>query len=53
MAAVTKHSPLHCYILQYNYPTGPFTISEPRDQDVNEFCMVQERHATDFEAPKL
>ena len=28
--------------------TGPFTI-----QEIIEFCVVQERRATDFEAPKL
>ena len=38
-----------CFI----YPTNRFTILEPRDQEINEFYFVQERRATDFEAPKL
>ena len=28
-------------------------ILEPRDQDIGGFYLVQERRATDFEAPKL
>ena len=35
------------------YPTIPFTIEEPQDQEIDEFHVVQERCATDFEAPKL
>ena len=35
------------------YPTDPFTILEPRDQEIAEFYFVQERRATDFEARKL
>ena len=34
-------------------PTNPFTFLEPRDQEIDEFYLVQERRATDFEAPKL
>ena len=34
-------------------PTGPFTISEPQDQEIGEFLVVQERRKTGFEAPKL
>ena len=34
-------------------PTGPFTILEPKDQEIGEFYEVQERRATDIEAPKL
>ena len=37
----------------YIYPTSPFTILEPQDQDIVEFYVVQERRATDFKAPKL
>ena len=33
--------------------TNTFTISEPRNQEIGEFYVVQERRATDFEAPKL
>ena len=35
------------------YPTNPFTIFYPRNQEIGEFKVVQERRATDFEAPKL
>ena len=35
------------------YPTNPFTILEPLDQEIGEFYVVQERHATDLDAPKL
>ena len=28
-------------------------ILEPRDQEIDEFYVVQERRATDFEAPRL
>ena len=34
-------------------PKNSFTILEPRDQEIDEFYLVQERRATDFEAPKL
>ena len=34
-------------------PTNPFIILEPRDQEIGEFYVVEERRATDFEAPKL
>ena len=36
----------------YN-PTTPFTILEPRDQEISEFYVVQECRAPDFEAPNL
>ena len=36
----------------YN-PTNIFPILEPQDQEIGEFYVVQERRATDFEAPKL
>ena len=32
--------------------TGPFTILEPRDQDIGEFYVGQEHLASDFKAPK-
>ena len=35
------------------YPTNPFTILEPHDQEIGEFYLVRELRATDFEAPKL
>ena len=35
------------------YPPGPFTILQPQDQESDEFCVLQERLATDFEALKL
>ena len=34
-------------------PTNPFTIWVLRDQEIGEFYVVQERRATDLEAPKL
>ena len=34
-------------------PTSPFTILEPRDQEIGEFYVAEERRATDFEAQKL
>ena len=34
-------------------PTGPWTILEPRDQEIHEFDAFQKRRATDFEALKL
>ena len=35
------------------FPTDIFTIPEPQDQEIGEFFVVQERRATDYEAPKL
>ena len=35
------------------HPTDPFTILEPRDEEIVEFYAEQKRRATDFEAPKL
>ena len=32
--------------------TGLITILEPRDQEIGKFCVVQERHETDFKAKK-
>ena len=35
-------------------PDRPFlTILEPRNKEIGEFCIVQERHATDFVVSKL
>ena len=34
-------------------PTTLFTILEPQDQVIGEFCVAQERRATDFEDLKL
>ena len=34
-------------------PTNLFTILGPHDQEIGEYYVVQERRATDFEAPKL
>ena len=34
-------------------PTDPFTILEPRDQEIAEFYVARECLATDFKAPKL
>ena len=33
--------------------TGPFTVLEPCDQEIWEFCVVQKRWTTDFQVPKL
>ena len=35
------------------YPTGPFTILEPQDQEISKFCVGQERRVTDLVAPNL
>ena len=35
------------------FPTDPFTILKSHDQEIAEFCVVQERRKTYFEAPKL
>ena len=32
------------------YPIGPFTILEPRDQEIGVLFVIQERRATDFKA---
>ena len=34
-------------------PTGPFTILEPCDQEIGDFCAVRKRRARDVEGPKL
>ena len=34
-------------------PTGPFTISEPQNQEISEFVLVQKSRATDYEAPNF
>ena len=39
--------------LFFHSPTNTFTISEPQDQEISEFYVVQDRRATDSEAPKL
>ena len=38
---------------QNNYPTNPFTILGPQDQESGEFYEVHERRATDFAAPEM
>ena len=35
------------------HPPSPFTIFEPRNPWIEEFCVVQECRATDFKAIKL
>ena len=39
--------------LSLHRPTNLFTILEPQDQEICEFCVVQKRRATDFDASKL
>ena len=41
------------YLYLLFYPTDPFTILEPRHREIDEFCVVQESRATDFEDSKL
>ena len=48
----------HCVHLQIvlkskvnGNPTGPFTILGPQNQEIGEFYTIQERRATDLEAP--
>ena len=36
-----------------SFPTNPFPILAPRDQEIGELYVVQDRRATDFEATKL
>ena len=36
-----------------SFPTNPFTMLELQDKEIVEFYVVQERRATDFEAPEL
>ena len=36
-----------------NDPISPFTILEPRNQQIGRFNAVQERRETDFEARNL
>lgn len=35
------------------FPINPFQIVEPQHQDIGEFYAIHERHAADFETPKL
>ena len=48
-----SHSILRGYSIRSNYPTNRLTILEPRIQEIGELCVVQKRHGTDFESPKL
>ena len=41
------------FVKYKKYPTNPFTIFEPQDQEINEFYVDQKRHSRDFEASKL
>ena len=34
-----------------DYPTNPFTILEPQEQEIGDFYIVQEHRASDFQAP--
>ena len=40
-------------VLQSRNPTNPFAILEPQNPWIDDFYVVQERHATDFKAPRL
>ena len=44
---------MNCTFLHIMNQTGPLKILKPKDQEIGEFCVVQERYATDFEALKL
>ena len=35
------------------YPTSPFTILDPQDQEIDEFYVVEESRTADFEVSKL
>ena len=39
--------------IKRSVPTGNFAILQTPNQDFSEFYVVQKRHATDFEVPKL
>ena len=36
-----------------NHPADPFTILDPRDQEIDEFNVVQKRRTMDSDAPML
>ena len=42
-----------CFPRVCRYPIDPFTISKPRDQEIGEFYVVQDRRAPVFDAAKL
>ena len=48
-----KTLPLLIYFPVILLPDRPFYNLEPKDQEIGEFCVVQGRQSTDFEAPKL
>ena len=44
---------MDAYCLQEQYPTDLFPIWEPRNQEIGEFFVVQERRTTYFEASNM
>ena len=38
----------HAFPFSPRFPTGPFTMLEPQDQEIGEFYVAQKRRATDF-----
>ena len=41
------------FYLLVQYLTSPFTILEPQNPWIHQICVVKERSARDFKAPKL
>ena len=41
------------FLASISYPIGSFAVFETRDPLIDELYVVQERRATDFEAPKF
>ena len=39
--------------MMYNFPTRPFEILEPLDQEIAEFYVANECRAADYQASKL
>ena len=45
----SKKSSVGMSVRKVSVPTDPFTICEPRNQEIATFYVVQERRASDFE----
>ena len=48
-SGTTQYSWIHGFVA---YPTDPFTIFEPQNQEIGTSYVVQERRATEFEVVK-
>ena len=43
----------HSKITEYCFPTGPFTILEPENQEITKLYLVQKCRSTKFETPNF